>query len=113
TPSGEVLLFDSNYTDKSTPQLRQQMSRYLGQTLAVLRVDSQGKVLEVKESKFGPPTRFESEPPFVGVLPLEGPTTGQTWERAYQITLAPPLGTGEKFPAVQKYTCRNLDAGVA
>lgn len=113
TPAGDTLLFDSANPDKGTPQLREQMSKYLGQTLAVLRVDGLGKVIEVKESKFGPATRYDSEPPFVGVLPASGPVVDQAWERAYQITLAPPLGAGEKYSAVQKYSCKTLADNLA
>ena len=96
---GESLLFDSSAAEKSNPQMREQLSKYVGVPLAVLRIDPCGKVLEVKQSKFGPASRFESEPPFVIVLPADKPT----WERSYQITLEPPQGTGEKFAAVQMY----------
>src|SRR5438128_2445393 len=34
-PGGDALLFDSANPDKSTPQLREQMVRYIGPTLAV------------------------------------------------------------------------------
>jgi hypothetical protein len=110
TPSGEVLLFDSENADKSNPQMKEQLTKYLGQPLAVLRIDGRGKVIEVKESKFGPASRFDSEPPFIAVLPEATPKPGQWWERPYQITLEPPQGTGEKFPATQKYTCKTVDA---
>ncbi len=78
--------------------------------LAVLRGDGYGRVLEVKESKFGPASRYEAEPPFVGVLPAALPQPGQGWERSYQLTLEPPQGTGEKFAAVQRYVCKAADA---
>lgn len=107
-PDGEVLLFDSANPDKSTPQMREQLSKYLGAPLAVLRIDSKGRLIEVKESKFGPPSRFESELPFGVTLP-DGPTeVGKTWERAYAVTLEPPQGTGEKFDAVQRYMCKSV-----
>jgi hypothetical protein len=110
-PSGEVLLFDSANPDKSTPELREQLARYVGPALAVLRLDAQGKVVEVKESKFYPASRYESEPPFQFVLPDKAPAVGLTWERNYAITLEPPHGTGEKFDAKQKYECRGVDGG--
>src|SRR5207249_4975021 len=69
TPSGGVLLFDSQDADKSDPHMREQLGRFVGQPLALLRMDSQGKVVEVKESKHGPASRFETEPPFVLVFP--------------------------------------------
>src|SRR5262249_50783074 len=53
TPDGETLLYDSANPDKSTPQLREQLGRFVGVPLAVLRVDGYGRVAEVKESKFG------------------------------------------------------------
>jgi hypothetical protein len=110
THKGDVLLFDSANLDKSTPDLRDQLLKYLNTPLATLRVDASGKVLEVKECKQGTGTRYESEPPFVVVLPPAAAQVGQTWERAYNITLEPPQGTGEKLPAVQKYTCKAVDA---
>src|SRR5207253_10640638 len=68
TAKGDTLLFDSANPDKSHPQLKEQMSKYVGQTLAVLRVDPYGRVVEVKESKFGPASGFECELlPFVGI----------------------------------------------
>src|SRR5205823_7892125 len=79
----------------------------------VLRIDGTGKVLEVKEGKYGPPSRYESEPPFVVILPEATVVAGQSWERAYQITLEPPQGTGKKYEAAQKYLCKAIDNGAA
>src|SRR5438128_4736886 len=59
TPSGETLLFDSANADKSSPPLREQLAKYVGVPLSTLRVDPWGRVVEVKESKFGPASRFE------------------------------------------------------
>jgi hypothetical protein len=113
TPRGEVILFDSANLEKSNPQMREQLAGFVGKPLAVLRMDGLGKVIEVKECKYGAASRFESEPPFVLVLPGMGPALAQGWERAYQITLEPPQGTGEKFDAVQKYVCKASDGGTA
>jgi hypothetical protein len=113
TPSGGALLFDSSEPDKSTPQLREELSRFVGQPLAVVRLDSRGKVVEVKESKHGPASRFESELPFVVTLPADGAKAGQEWERAYKMTIEPPQGTGEKYEAVQKYVCKSVGEGTA
>lgn len=110
TPRGDVLSFDSANPMDGTPQLREQMGRYVGVPLAVLRVDSVGRVIEVKDSKFGSPSRFENELPFQIVLPAQTPVQNQGWERTYQITLDPPQGTGEKFNAIQRYTCKSVDA---
>jgi hypothetical protein len=109
TPKGDTLMFDSKEPEKSDPQLREQMAKYVGPPLAVLRVDGLGRVVEVKESKQAPASRFESELPFVIALPSTGLQSGSAWERPYQITLEPPQGTGEKFQAVQKYSCQKID----
>ncbi len=112
-PKGDLLLFDSANPDKSDPQMREHMARYVGQPLAVLRIDSKGKVVEVKESKYGPASRYENELPFVLMLPDNSPQANQSWERAYKLTLDPPQGTGDKYDAVQKYTCKAIGAGTA
>jgi hypothetical protein len=112
TPGGDTLLFDSASPDKNTPELRTQLSGYVGKALALLRVDNQGRVLEVKESKFGPATRYENELPFVGVLPTDAPKEGEGWQRDYKITLEPPSGTGEKYDAAQKYVCKSAADGL-
>ncbi|HZU38561.1 MAG TPA: hypothetical protein VFA18_21730 [Gemmataceae bacterium] len=106
TPAGETLTFDSSSPDKSTPQLRDQVAKYIGQRLALLRVDGTGKVIEVKESNYGPASRYESMPPFVIVLPGRSLAQGETWSRDYNVTLDPPAGTGEAYPATQSYKCR-------
>ncbi len=110
-PGGEVLVFDS--ADPKGPESREQFSRYVGPVLAVLRVDGWGRVVEVKESKFGPASRFESELPFVAVLPGGSVKPGAAWERSYQITLEPPQGTGEKYAAVQRYRCTAVAGSLA
>lgn len=109
TPRGEVLLFDSANLEKSDPQMARQMGQYVGQPLVLIRADSKGQVVEVKECKHGPASRFESDPPFKFILPDAAFQAGQSWERSYAITLEPPQGTGEKFPAAQKYTCKKID----
>lgn len=109
-PNGEVLLFDSDQLEKSTPELREAMGKYLGQTLAVVRVDAIGRVIEVKQ---GSASRYESEPPFVVIFPLQAPQVGQAWNRPFQVILEPPLGTGEKHEAVQRYQCAKVEQGKA
>jgi hypothetical protein len=107
-PSGDVLVFDSANLEQSQPQMREQLSKYIGQPLETLRVDGTGKVVEVKECKYGTASRFESDLPFVFTLPDAALAQGQRWERAYQITLDPPHGTGEKYAAVQQYACKGV-----
>src|SRR5262249_55034442 len=107
-PDGGVLVFDSENQTKSDPQVAEQLKKYVGQPLAVLRVDGLGAVKEVKESKYGPAGRFESEPPFVMVFPNHPLGPGSTWERPYKITLDPPLGTGEKYDALETFNCKSV-----
>jgi hypothetical protein len=89
------------------------MAAYVGQPLVVLRMNDRGAVLEVKESKFGPASKYESETPFAITLPETVPASGQGWERKYQITLEPPAGTGEKYQAAQKYACTATSGSAA
>jgi hypothetical protein len=113
-PSGEPLVFDSAHLDKCTPELRKQYENFVGQPLVVVRIDGQGKVLEVKEARPGySAAKYESDPPFKLLLPAEPLKTAQSWEHAYQITLEPPLGTGEKYPAVQRYVCKGIAGNLA
>jgi hypothetical protein len=109
TPGGDVLTFDSSNPMAAPAQLREQMAKYVGGPLATLRVDGTGKVLEVKESKGGPVSRYENELPFHVLLPVQVPVVNQGWERSYQITVEPPQGTGEKFEAIQRYTCKAIN----
>jgi hypothetical protein len=106
TPAGETLKFDSADPKGGDPQLREQLARFVGPPLMVLRVGPQGNVVEVKECKFGAPSRLESEPPFALTLPAATADAGR-WERAYQVTLEPPHGTGQKFAAVQRYAVQS------
>ena len=108
-PNGEKLLFDSADLDKSTPALRQ-MSQHIGKTLAILRMDGYGRILEVKE---GSATKYEAEPPFALLLPGAAPQEGQAWLRQYNVVLEPPQGTGEKHAAQQKFTCAKIADGLA
>jgi hypothetical protein len=112
-PSGGTLVYDSANPDKSDPHMAEELGHFVGLPLAVLRVDTHGRVVEVKESKHGPASRFDAEPPFVVVLPDATPAANQSWERSYKITLAPPQGTGDAYDAVQKYACQRVDNGVA
>jgi hypothetical protein len=111
TPSGGALVFDSTDPEKSDPHMREELGKFVSAPLALLRLDGQGRVVEVKESKHGPASRFESELPFVLALPPELPREGQTWERSYKITLEPPQGTGEHYDATQNYVCKSVADG--
>jgi hypothetical protein len=112
-PSGKTLVFDSADADRSDAAMKEQLSKYVGTVLAVLRVDGLGRVVEVKESKHGPASKFDSDLPFKLVLPGAEVKEGAAWERSYKITLEPPQGTGEKYDARQTYTCQSLKDGAA
>jgi hypothetical protein len=112
-PDGKTLFFDSADADKSDPQMKEQLAKYVGPVLAVLRLDGSGRIVEVKESKHSPASRFESDLPFKLVLPAGEVTEGASWERSYKITLEPPQGTGEKYDSKQTYTCQSIKDGVA
>jgi hypothetical protein len=101
-------VFDSSKPDDLN---KSELAKHVGPVLAVLRVDAQGKVVEVKESKVGPAARFATELPFKLVLPDSEPKGGDSWTRSYTIQLDPPLGTGEKYAATQKYTCHEPKGG--
>ncbi len=109
-PNGETLIYDSVNLDKSTPELRESMSKFINKTLVTLRVTSAGMVLDAKGSSLA---KYEAEPPFALVLPNAALKEGQSWVRPYAITLEPPLGAGEKHQAEQKYVCTKLDQGIA
>jgi hypothetical protein len=109
-PNGETLLFDSQDLDKSTPELKEQMAKFVGQTLAVLRLDGFGRTVDVKQGSLA---RYQAEPPFVLVFPKAEAVQGQAWSRPFEIVVEPPLGTGEKYEAVQKYQCSSLTDGRA
>jgi hypothetical protein len=109
---GEVLKYDSTEADKSSPEMRETFDKYFKAPLAVLRIDPSGRVVQVKESRHGPASRFDIELPFVAVLPPSF-EAGKSWDREYTITLEPPQGTGEKYPAVQRYTAKELSGSQA
>jgi hypothetical protein len=112
-PSGDPLVFDSADPAKSHEQLREEMGKYVGPPLTVVRIDARGRLVEVKESKFGPESRLQCDLPFKLVLP-DGPfAAGQKWERTYQIKLDPPQGTGETFDAAQSYACKAVGNNLA
>lgn len=110
TPTGATALYDSADLEKSDPEMAKQLAKYVGSPLAVLRIDSLGKVVEVKESKHAPASRYENELPFTVLLPADGIWAGRYWDRQYQLTLEPPFGTGEKYPAAQRYVVKDMNA---
>jgi hypothetical protein len=103
--------YDSTNPDKGTPEMRKEMEKHLNKTLATVTVDGFGQVVAVKNAPDA--TSFEMELPFLGVLPNAVLKPGMQWERPYKITLNPPLGTGEKYDAVQKFECKSIENGKA
>jgi hypothetical protein len=112
TGSGDVLRYDSANPDKSTPQMKEALAKYINTPLATIRVDALGRVVEIKESK-SPAASYEQELPFLVTLPGTALKVRTTWERAFKITLMPPLGTGEKYDAVQRYAVKSVTADSA
>jgi hypothetical protein len=108
-PDGESVVFDSAKPDPANAQMQQ----YVGPALALLRLDAQGRLVEVKESKFGPASNFVKDLPFKLTLPDGALAAGQSWERTYAIKLDPPQGIGESYDAVQKYACKSVEGGAA
>lgn len=105
-PKGEVMFFDSGNLGKSSEGLREELAKYVGPVLTIVRIDSRGQLVSVKQSKFGPPSRLECDLPFKLVLPASAVAAGQSWERTYAIKLEPPQGAGESYDASQKFTCK-------
>jgi hypothetical protein len=108
--NGDTLLFNSQNLEKSTPELREQMNKFIGKTVAAVRMDRYGRVLEVKQ---GSAATFETEPPFLVVFPAAKAQPGQAWRRQFNVVLDPPYGTGEKVAAEQRYDCKKIEAGKA
>jgi hypothetical protein len=102
-------VFDSSNPDDLN---KKEMAQHVGPVLAVVRIDPLGRLVGVKDSKIGPEARFAAELPFKLVLPAAEPKTGDSWDRTYPIQLDPPLGTGEKYQAVQTYTCQEPKSGL-
>ena len=101
-------VFDSSRPDDLN---KSELAKHVGPVLAVLRIDAQGRLVDVKESKVGPASRFAAELPFKVTLPETEPKPGDSWDRSYTIQLDPPLGTGEKYSATQRYACQEPKGG--
>jgi hypothetical protein len=106
---GETVVFDSAQPDPNNKE----MAAYVGVPIATLRLDAAGKLLEVKESKFGPASRYEADLPFKLELPAAALAPALAWERPFSLKLEPPQGTGEVFAAVQSFTVKSIAAGRA
>jgi len=98
-PDGSSMVRDS-----ANPEQAKELAEYLNVPIVTVKVDTQGKLIEVKEAKAGSAARLHAELPFRFILPDTGPTAGQTWDRTFTLKLDPPLGTGESYDFAQKYT---------
>jgi hypothetical protein len=106
-PGGMVVTRDS-----ANPEHAKDMAEFLNKAIVTVRVDGQGRLVEVKEAKNGSAARLQAELPFRLTLPDAGPAVGQTWDRAFSLKLDPPQGTGESHDFVQKYTCKGAKDGL-
>jgi hypothetical protein len=98
---------DRTVIDSATDEGKAVLTGTLNKPVATVRVDAQGRVVEASVD------RFQAEPPFRLTLPEALPAVGGTWERAFPITAPPPIGTGEKYDAVQTYTLKGAKDGYA
>jgi hypothetical protein len=94
-PDGQMFSFDSTKPEESTPQLRDQLSKYVRDPVALLVVDKSGKVKEVRENRFGSAKRYDTDPP-MGVVLGSGPIIlGSKWERDVTISSDPTAPASE------------------
>lgn len=98
--------------DSANPDDAKGMAEYLNRPVVVVVVDSQGRLVEVKEAKGGNAARLHAELPFRVVLPDAAPAEGQTWGRAFSLKLDPPLGAGETHEFAQTYTSKGVRDGL-
>lgn len=110
--SDTPITFDSGKVDPVNAELNKEMLQYIGKPIAILRLDSFGRLIDVKESHFGPASRYATELPFRLTMPAVMPGEGQSWERTFQIKLEPPQGAGETYNAAQRFTCKSVTASV-
>jgi hypothetical protein len=104
-PNGETDIFDSAKPDDLN---QKEMAKLLGTIQAIVRIDAQGQLVEVKK---GNANRIAADLPFKMTLPKEGVKEGQSWDRKFTIKLDPPDGTGETYEAAQNYTGKASEKG--
>ncbi len=113
-PDGDTIVFDSKNSDPQTAELNKQLLQYVGKAIATIRIDSQGRLLDAKvlDPMFGSTARMQADLPFKIIWPDDAPRPEQTWDRSCKLIMEPPLGAGESYDAVQKYTYKGIDAGL-
>jgi len=98
--------------DSAVPDDAKAMT-YLNKPVATVTLDASGAVTAAKSGNPHAADRLKAELPFRVTLPATPPAVNGTWERAFELKLPPPLGTGEKFDATQKFTYRGAKDGFA
>ncbi len=93
--------------DSANPEDAKAMP-FLNKPILALKVDALGKISAVKSDNPAAADRLQCDLPFKLHLPEVAPALNATWERAFELKLPPPLGTGEKFEATQKATFRGM-----
>ena len=108
-PDGSTVVLDSSNAEDAKA-----MAGYLNVPVVTVRVDSQGRIVEVKETKAGSASRLNAELPFRMILPDAAPAGNQptTWDRTFTLKLDPPLGTGESYEFGQKFTAAAVKDGL-
>jgi hypothetical protein len=99
--------------DSANPEDAKSMAAFLNVPILTLRVDQQGRIVELKEVRTGSASRLQAELPFRLTLPDTAPIAGQSWDRTFTLKLDPPLGTGENYEFAQKFTCSDIKDGLA
>jgi hypothetical protein len=110
----ETRLSDGTSTviDSANPEDRKKLGPSLERPVLTIRIDEQGKVVEVKEARGSSASRVHAELPFRLVLPDAAPEVNKSWDRPFAIKLDPPLGTGESYEYAQKYTSKGTKDGL-
>jgi hypothetical protein len=98
--------------DSTKPEDAKAMAAFLNTPIVTVRIDPQGKLVEVKDAKGGSAARLQAELPFRLVLPDALPESGKAWERPFAMKLDPPHGTGESYDFTQKYTSKGAKDGL-
>ena len=102
---------DQIVIDSATDEGKQQTAAYLNKPIVTVKLDKLGNLVSATAVS-GTADRLSAELPFRIALPAQAMAPGLTWDRPFTITLAPPLGTGEKHDAVQTYTNKGVTDGV-
>lgn len=96
---------DKLVLDSANEKDRPVMAAFLGKPIVTAKLDGRGQLLDVT-AEGGSADRVRAELPFRLVLPEGKPSVGAVWDRAFDIKLNPPHGTGEAYPATQTYTLK-------